>query len=79
MQTTHFIPPIIYIYVSSTQTHLMTDVRKSSAGVTEKQPDASERHRSTKSTPCGRIFSVDVFILPATFTDVRTKFGKQIL
>lgn len=72
MQTTHFTQLTIYIYVSSTQTRLMTDVRKSSADVTGKRPDASEGHRSTESTLCGRISSVDVFIPPATFTNVRT-------
>lgn len=52
-----------------TVTRLMIDVRKSCADVTVKQPDASERPRSTQNTLCGRISSADAFILPATFTN----------
>ncbi len=56
----------------------MTDVQKSSADVTGKQPDASERHRTTRNMPCGQISCVDVFILHATFTNASITFGKQI-
>lgn len=66
------------LHLSSTQTCLMTDVRKSSADVTGKQPDASERRRTTKNMLCGQISSVDVFILPATFTNASLTFGKHI-
>lgn len=70
MQTTHFTQPTILWFMSSIQMRLMTDVRISFADVTGKQPDASERHHTTEIMLCGRISSVDIFVLPATSTNV---------